>query len=35
VPAWIRGMHWSMKLLLVLILIAVLVNIVSVALIPK
>jgi energy-coupling factor transporter transmembrane protein EcfT len=35
VPAWIHRMHWSMKLLLALILIAVLVNIASTGLVPK
>jgi hypothetical protein len=34
VPAWVRGMHWSMKLLLALIVIAVLVAIASQMLVP-
>jgi hypothetical protein len=35
VAAWVKGLHWSMKLLLVLIVLAVVVMAATQALVPK
>jgi hypothetical protein len=35
VPAWLKGLHWSMKLLLAVIAIVVMVMVATQALVPK